>query len=202
MPHLTDRVRRLSDAAWRLRRGAPTPEGSLPPFALVLFTDDRRQPDVTGLLEHLPPAGVIPPLAVLFRHDALPRDERRRVATQAMAAVHARGHLFILARGHLPGAEGIHASPDRRAAVITWPVHSIREAREAAAAGADAVFISPVFPTASHPGAPSLGPARAATLARVAGRAAFALGGMTAATSRRLVGLPFHGLGAIGAWSG
>jgi thiamine-phosphate pyrophosphorylase len=53
------------------------------------------------------------------------------------------------------------------------------EVRRAAKAGADIVFISPVFATPSHPGAKGLGVVRWNNLARYRGRAlAYALGGI------------------------
>ncbi|WP_415838706.1 thiamine phosphate synthase, partial [Roseomonas mucosa] len=52
--------------------------------------------------------------------------------------------------------------------------------------GADGVLLSPAFPTASHPGAPALGPLRWAALARRAASSAVALGGMDARSARRL----------------
>lgn len=67
-------------------------------------------------------------------------------------------------------------------------------------AGADLVFVSPVFPTRSHPGAPSLGPAKAARIARAVGLPMIALGGMDARRFRRLRGR-FQGWAAIDAWA-
>ncbi|MBD0272951.1 MAG: thiamine phosphate synthase, partial [Acetobacteraceae bacterium] len=65
---------------------------------------------------------------------------------------------------------------------------------------ADAVLLSPVFPTASHPGAPALGPWRWAALARRAGRRpVVALGGLDALTARRLPRALAAGLASIGA---
>jgi thiamine-phosphate pyrophosphorylase len=51
---------------------------------------------------------------------------------------------------------------------------------------ADAVLLSPVFPTRSHPGAAALGPARFRLMARHAQMPVVALGGMTVRTARRL----------------
>jgi thiamine-phosphate pyrophosphorylase len=63
----------------------------------------------------------------------------------------------------------------------------------------DLVFLSPAFPTASHPGAPALGPLRWALAARRLGRGAVAaLGGIAPATIRRLP----RGVAAVGAIGG
>ena len=51
---------------------------------------------------------------------------------------------------------------------------------------ADAVLLSPVFATRSHPGAPSLGPLRFLLMAQKAALPVIALGGMTAQRAARL----------------
>ena len=61
-------------------------------------------------------------------------------------------------------------------------------------------LVSPVFPTRSHPGAPALGVARAAALARALPLPAFALGGLDARGAARLRGTPFQGIAVLGAW--
>jgi hypothetical protein len=61
----------------------------------------------------------------------------------------------------------------------------------------DAFFLSPIFLTASHPGAPTLGAARANTLAQQSRTPAYALGGITPSNARILQG--FVGIAAIGA---
>ena len=200
MPEIAENVRRLSQAAWALRRAAPRRQGRLPAFALALFTDDRRQRDLVSLLEQLPERFGEPSFAVIFRHDGLPDDERLSLARRAMRMVQEKGHLFLMARGVLPGADGFHAA--RGPGLISRPVHDLAEGMTARLQGADVGFVSPVFPTISHPDAPALGPARAAVLARQIPLPAFALGGLTAENTMRLHGAPFYGIGVIGAWSG
>ncbi|WOI53220.1 thiamine phosphate synthase [Parvularcula sp. LCG005] len=190
-------VRGLSDAAWRLRARAPAP--STLPFALTLFTDDRRTPNVMAMLSALPDAGRIPPIAVLFRHDRHPH--RMALAEEARAVVQARGHYFVIARAFLPRADGIHQGRDRRLGLRSAAVHSLAEVQAANALGVDLGFVSPVFATRSHPGATPLGPLAAATLAQLANFPCLALGGMDARTARQLEGLPFQGIGAIGAFT-
>ena len=67
--------------------------------------------------------------------------------------------------------------------------------------GADIVFLSPVFPTQSHPGAPALGPVRFGLMARGAAGPVLALGGMTPQRARRLQPLGAAGFGAIDFWT-
>lgn len=98
-----------------------------------------------------------------------------------------------LARGWR--AQGAHGHTPHRAPglIRTMPAHDPIELRAAARAGADIAFVSPVFATRSHPGAPALGRVRLGLLVRaVRGHPpAVALGGMTAARARslRVVGL-------------
>ena len=64
--------------------------------------------------------------------------------------------------------------------------HGGDELQAASAAGVDAVFLSPVFPTRSHPGAPVLGVHGFHVLAMQASVPVIALGGMTAERAREL----------------
>ncbi|MDF7777921.1 thiamine phosphate synthase, partial [Sphingomonas sp. AOB5] len=75
--------------------------------------------------------------------------------------------------------------------------HSRREAIAAIRRGADALFVSPVFATRSHPGAPALGRVRFGLMVQGLGVPVIALGGMNA---RRMRGLPAHGYAAIDSW--
>ena len=79
-------------------------------------------------------------------------------------------------------------------------VHNDAEARLAKADAAALVFVSPVFPTRSHPGAPALGIDEAGRLARIAGVPAIALGGMDRERFAALAERGFYGWAAIDAW--
>ena len=165
------------------------------------MTDDRRQGDLVSLLERLPERLGEPPLAVIFLHDGVIPEERLPLARKAMTMVQQKGHLFLMARGEIEGADGSHGMV-KRTGLASQPVHDLAEGMRARRNRADIGFISPVFPTRSHPGAAALGPARAGRLARQVPLPAFALGGITAENTMRLHGLPFYGIGVIGAWSG
>jgi len=78
--------------------------------------------------------------------------------------------------------------------IITSSAHSLR-----ALMGAhhlDAVFLSPVFASASHPDAPPLTPVRAAFIAAHAQVPVYALGGITARNAG-LLAPSFSGIAAI-----
>jgi len=85
---------------------------------------------------------------------------------------------------HLPAGASVAEARERLGtrALIGISVHD--EAELAAAAGADYVTVSPVFPSASKPGyGPALGPGGLRALVRRAACPVIALGGVTAATA-------------------
>ena len=97
------------------------------------------------------------------------------------------------------GADLIHNPADIEADIpFSKSVHSLEDAEATARIGASLVFVSPVFATRSHPGAPALGLDRAKRLAEAAGAPAIALGGMNARRFAELEG--FYGWAGIDAW--
>jgi thiamine-phosphate pyrophosphorylase len=108
-----------------------------------------------------------------------------RLAAALRAGVHLRG-------GRWPG-------PLRIKGFVTSSAHSQIELCRAARAGARLAFLAPVFPTSSHPGAPSLGPTRWSALARVVPVSVAALGGIDGGSVRRLPSRLCRVAGAIGA---
>ena len=96
-------------------------------------------------------------------------------------------HTVILADSALTarewGADGIYGAPR-----ALWPTrsgllhlataHDLAEIGLANRLGADAVLLSPVFATRSHPGGATLGPVRFRLLARRSLAPVIALGGM------------------------
>ena len=82
--------------------------------------------------------------------------------------------------------------------IVTSAAHSPRAVRSAAALGVDAVLLSPVFATRSHPGAPTIGPMRFARWVSESPIPVYALGGIDARSGRRLRGSGAAGFAAIG----
>ncbi|MBX9813489.1 MAG: thiamine phosphate synthase [Sphingomonas sp.] len=158
------------------------------------MTDARQGEGLWRALDRLPRGGW-----VIFRHYELPKGERRALFERVRRVARARGLRLLVAGEAFPGADGVHGrDPRRRRGLRSWPAHDAREVIAGARAGADLILISPVFPTRSHPGAPTLGPLRAMRLARRAKGRAVALGGMDARRYRRLRG--FVGWAGIDAW--
>lgn len=173
--------------------------GKPPIPTLWLMTDERLGDALWRALERVPRGG-----GVIFRHYALPLDQRRALFARVQRVARRRGLLLLRAGGEPlarreQGVHGWGAGPVRRGAIRSFPTHSRREALAALRAGADALFVSPVFATRSHPGARPLGRVRFSAIVRGLDVPVIALGGMTAARARSLRGI--HGWAAIDAWS-
>mgnify|MGYP000629651642 CR=1 FL=1 len=129
----------------------------------------------------------------------------RRALFERLAAIAHRRRLLLLLGGPAKmaaawRADGAHGRDPRRVGrplVRSAPVHDRREMMAARRAGVELCFLSPLFPTRSHPGAPALGRVRFAALARQAGFPVIALGGVRAAHGRALAGLGAAGWAAI-----
>src|SRR5262245_27468267 len=160
---------RLARAARALNAQAGATE--LP--ALILMTDQERMADPVASARLLPRGS-----AVIVRHT----DGRARASlARALANVVRECGLRLLIAGDPQlaveiGAEGLHL-PEARAReaahwralrpswLITAAAHSSRGLLTARVSGADAAVLAPVFPTASHPSRPALGPTRARMMA-------------------------------------
>ena len=164
-----------------------------------LMTDERMGDALWTALARLPRGG-----GVVFRHHATPPADRRALFGRVRAICRRRGLVLVLAgREHWRGVDGVHGRRSRsRGQLVTWPAHDRREAVTAVRAGAVLVFVSPVFATRSHPGAPARGPLRAGLVARGLPVVRIALGGMTAARYAQVAPHDFAGWAAIDAWAG
>ncbi len=185
----------------------------LPP--LILVTDEARLPDPVAAVGRLPPGS-----AVILRHYDAP--DRPALARRLAALCRRRGVRLLIAGdwrlAAAVGAGGVHLpeaatrrgpmawggrfAPRRPGFLVTAAAHSPAALWQAARAGADAALLSPVFPTASHPGAPGVGVLRFAIWCRHAPIAVYALGGIDRRAARRLKGAGAAGFAAIGALAG
>lgn len=164
---------------------------------ILLVSDARNDAALETLLKRLPRGS-----GLIYRHYHLSPAERRARFAVLRRSAKRRGHsLFLSADARTAWAwraDGCYGSAKKLAAGRALPrlvtAHSLRELR---AARADAFVLSPVFPTRSHPGAKTLGPARFRLLASLANAPAIALGGMTprrAATLRPAAWAAIDGL--------
>jgi thiamine-phosphate pyrophosphorylase len=169
----------------------------MPP--LILFTDDDRLADPLAAANALPRGALV----IARSRDAL----RRRTLALALREIARRRGLFLsvaadpaLARAiaadgvHLPAAR-IGEAAGLHGFLVTASAHNMAAMRRASAI--DAVILSPVFPTQSHPGQAALGAVRANRMAADAPVPVYALGGVTAENAGLLRG--FWGIAAIGA---
>ena len=199
MPHNLAR-RRLASAAAHLN--ARSPHGGRVPM-LVLMTDDER------LAEPLLAARLLPKGAMIIVRS---RDDARRsaLAHTLMAVAHHRGLVVLIAEDAALaarcGADGLHLPEAKARQAAHWralrprwfisasahSLHAIASTRLV-----DAFFLSPVFPTRSHPGARPLTPCRANRMATATRQPVYALGGVTSQNAALLRG--FAGIAAIGA---
>lgn len=176
------------------------------PPARLLLSDAARLPDPRAAARRLPPgAGVLArdmTMGVLLALARLCRARRLvlLVAGEGRVALRLRAGL------HLPDRRPArHLLPFLRArrAGAGWARLSVAAHGRAGLArgrrlGADFLLLSPVFPTASHPGGATLGPLRFAALAARAGRPVLALGGMTPRNARRVRSAGFAAIGGLG----
>ena len=156
---------------------------------LWLLSDERNDAVLADALARLPRGS-----GFVYRHYHLAERERRDRFDALFALAKERNHWAILADSPVAarkwGADGVYGPaarmPQGDALVKIATAHDWKEVVAAERAGADAIMLSPVFPTASHPGAKTLGPVRFRMLARKTAVPVIALGGMTAEAARRL----------------
>lgn len=162
-------------------RQPPRHHAELPKIWLI--SDARNDAVLERVLHRLPTGS-----GLVFRHYHL-HPAKRRVRFDSLARLaKSRGHLLALSgtarQAREWGAGAVYGPPGRMAGAGSVlrlaTVHSMREMAGARRAGVDAIFVSPVFPTRSHPVGASLGAVRALLLARQAACPVFLLGGMDA----------------------
>ncbi len=196
---LTERADRLN-----LRSGG---RGWLPP--IIMVSDANRLADPLAALGCLRAGD-----AVLFRHYDAPN---RAALARTLAKACRSGRVRLIVGGdaalaHAVGAQGVHFPQDmvaRAAAIrrdrhdflVTAAAHDWVAVIAAHRAGVDAVLLSPVFETASHPGASHLGVCRFAAWVHRSPLPVYALGGVTGVTAARLTESGASGIAAVGAFT-
>jgi thiamine-phosphate pyrophosphorylase len=174
-----------------MARGYSAAMPSRQPFPdLWLLSDRRNDATLEQALRRLPRGS-----GFIYRHYHLSDAERVARWFELFQVARARDHVMVLADSSLTarewGADGVYGAP--RALYPTTndlltfaTAHDLAEIGLANRLRANAVLLSPVFPTRSHPDAPALGPLRFRLLAAHAKMPIIALGGMNLATARRL----------------
>ncbi|HZP65302.1 MAG TPA: Nudix family hydrolase [Rudaea sp.] len=154
---------------------------------------------------------------IQLRSKRLPRSAHAEIVHRAHAQARAAGATLLLnlpdgielareldgAGVHLPAAE-LMRSKARPLPLERWIGASCHDAAElvhAAAIGVDFAVLGPVLPTASHPGAATLGWAGFAELCAAAPLPVYALGGLALADLPRAVAAGGHGVAGISAFA-
>jgi len=178
--------------------------------SLLFFTDPARVPDPTTVAERLPRgAGIV--FRAFGAPDAVEQGRRLR------AIANERGLLLLVgAHANLAdgiGADGLHM-PERLAAdiprlraeharyLITVAAHDLGAMQAAERAGADAIVVSPVFPSNSPSAGEPLGLKGLEDLIAATPLPVYALGGVRARTVTQLIGGGLVGIAAVEALAG
>ena len=167
------------------------------------MTDDDRLPDPLSATRQLARGSMV---VVRSRNEV-----RRSAWAHALVRIaNTRGILVLIANdvrlAVRCNADGVHFSEANVGQATHWralrprwfistSAHGLRGAF--AAKFVDAIFLSPVFRTRSHPQSPPLTAVRANRMAAAFAKPVYALGGVTAQNARLLHG--FAGIAAIGA---
>ena len=143
-----------------------------------LVADDRIGEGLWRAVRRLPPGS-----GVLFLFSGVPKGERARLLARVRRL--ARARMLLVVDEMADGAAR---------------VHGLAELRKAQLAGASLLFLSPMFPTRSHPDWKPLERMRASSMVRLANRPVIALGGMNARRFRQVEPLGFSGWAGIDAY--
>lgn len=171
------------------------------------ITDERiaRRPEIADVARRLAGAGGTG-LALHARGRGLSGLEHHQLSVHlsvgpALLFVNDRLDIALAARaaGVQLRADSLPVSAARGLSPDWWigrSVHDLAEAEAAIAAGADYLLVGPVFPTASHPGRPAIGPAALRAISAL-GRPVVAIGGITPETAGGVRAAGAYGVAAI-----
>jgi len=156
---------------------------------LWLLSDARNDAVLEDALERLPEGS-----GFVFRHYHLEPKKRRERWGMLRSICRSKSHLAVLSAGASLArewhADGLYGGPSELAnAAPMLRIATAHDAAEIALAqniGADAIMLSPVYPTRSHPDGRTLGPEGFHALARTTSLPVIALGGMTARRAHEL----------------
>ena len=174
-------------------------------MSLAFLTDAARIPDPAPILAALP-AGT----GVVYRdYDTVGRiDQACRYADFCIErdlVFYVAGDVGLAERAgahgvHLPARMATEAPEIPEGMLLSVSCHNAEEILGAEDLGADSLFLSPVFATASHPGAKTLGVEAFKALTAESSTPVLALGGVTEENAAQLKGPNVAGFGAIGAF--
>ena len=163
-----------------------------------LMTDERMGEELWEAIDALPEGA-----GVVFRHFAT--IEREELGARVAQACRRRALMLAVAgdvgMAKKLGATLVHnPASDPEGLPFSRSAHSREEAAAACEAGASLVFLSPVFPTRSHPGREPLDREEARAIIAACQMPVIALGGMDRGRLEQLKGEGFYGWAGIDAW--
>lgn len=178
------------------RQPQPSPKTKRRVPVCWLMVDARLGARIPAIIAAMPPRS-----AVVVRPYAMRAEGRVELIRAIRRVARAKRHLMLIAGGGPDaGFDGRHGGDGRTTGFLSLPVHDGHELAQANRLGADAVLISPVWPTRSHPDGNCLGKRGFARLAAGSSADVIALGGVTARGFARLKIHGATGWAAIDAW--
>ena len=183
------------------------------PIQLLLLTDSKRFENNQTMLDVLEQALIGGVDTIVLREKALDSAKLLALASKLrLLTVRYHARLMIHSQADIAkavDADGVHvdsASIPEIRQIKTWldndmlvsaSCHNIGELEQAQLQGADFVFLSPVFPTQSHPGAPALGAVKFLQLSSQVNIPVIALGGIDVKNKKLLHGAGVATMGGI-----
>lgn len=177
---------------------------------MILMTDDDRLVDPSPIIPSMPPGS-----AIIIRSRSVAEREKRAHAVSALCYHH---QITLLVSHETPPkqliGDGVHIPEATRARwhrkdfwrlqprLVSTSAHDLTSAKRASEWGVDAVLLSPLSPTKSHPGGKSLGYWRGASICRHINIPTIALGGIDHKSMGRVLNLGFFGYAGIGIFKG
>ncbi len=182
-----------------------------PPVQLVLITDSKRFDNQQAMLDCIEQAmqGGVDTIILREKHldsaKLLSLASKMRILTKNQPVrfiVHSHADIAKAVE-----ADGVHVDAQSIQEIkqikqwlngdylVSASCHNEEELKHAESQGADFCFLSPVFPTLSHPGAPCLGAEKFLTLASSVNIPVIALGGIEPDVLEQLQG---HGVATMG----
>lgn len=166
------------------------------------MTDERLGDRLFDAIDRLPRGA-----GIVFRHYGRGAEQRWQLAQEVAAAARERG-LVLAVAGDVALGEGVGAhlihnpESDPGTRPFSRSAHSEAEVRDAVEAGAALIFLSPIFPTRSHPGGTPLAAEEIRRSLAICPRPVIALGGMNRKRFSQRERAGFYGWAGIDAWLG
>ena len=188
------------------------------PIKLLLITDSKRFENHQAMLHVLELALQGGVDTILLREKSLDSAKLLALASKTRILTHQyHAKLMIHSQADIANAvnaDGVHvdassiaeigkikawlnSSNSESATLVSASCHNAKELEQAQRLGADFAFLSPVFPTKSHPGAPCLGAEVFLKLTQTVRMPILALGGIDEHSKKHLKGAGLATMGGI-----